>query len=614
MAKWRKQIRLGIIAVASFVLLVTVLPQVASGIGLGSLAGRLAASGCGSGAGSSGGSSSSCCSGSSGSSGDSSSTCGTGTGDVVGTVTVTGAPKNFAPPYLGAGACPDTGPTGQFCADPIYALSTDGSTYSLNLTSGTWRLDGFYEINAYGGAFLGPAQVVTVTADQPLDVDLSVPYARPAALSGRVKVTGVPSGIMVEQTSVLLCPPNAPVQSIACVNGYGGFPPGPRSGAYRITGLPPVTWIAYPSYCTEFGCATDTQGGQSVTLTPGRRTHLNLTIPFITPGNGLATGTVSITGAPAGFSAQLGLTACQTQSTGSSCQEAFVFSDGTANTFAMLLGTGTWEITGYYLAAPFGNTIPGPTQAITIQGGQTTTVNLAVPYQVLGTAAGSIKVLGLPPGVRPTSYTVTACPATVTPFTYFPTLSCVTEYSGPGGYLYGAANATRLGKAAPKKRKHLHQAGNRINSYNLPTLTPGQWVLTPSYQTGFGTFTAAQGTTVSIAAGGTTTTRLSVPYQTPSDGLVTGTVSVVGAPAGGFSSSVRACDEAPTSLCSGELDASVQSDGTYQLALPPGTWWVSGVVDVFGFGSTGSEAVSPPRQVTVAAGSHLVERFTVEAS
>ena len=98
-----------------------------------------------------------------------------------------------------------------------------------------------------------------------------------------------------------------------------------------------------------------------------------------------------------GFSAQLGLTVCQTQSTGSSCQEAFVFSDGTANTFAMLLGTGTWEITGYYLAAPFGNT-GGPTQAITIQGGQTTTVNLAAPYQVLGTAAGSIKVSGCRPG------------------------------------------------------------------------------------------------------------------------------------------------------------------------------------------------------------------------
>ena len=329
--------------------------------------------------------------------------------------------------------------------------------------SGTWRLDGFYEINAHGGAFLGLAQVVTVTADQPLDVDLSVPYARPAALSGTGQGDRGAERDHGRADLGAAVPAQRPrAVPIACVNGYGGFPPGPRSGAYRITGLPPVTWIAYPSYCTEFGCATDTQGGQSVTLTPGRRTHLNLTIPFITPGNGLATGTVSITGAPAGFSAQLGLTVCQTQSTGSSCQEAFVFGRHGQHLrhAARDRDVGDHRDT---LAAPFGNTIPGPTQAITIQGGQTTTVDLAVPYQVLGTAAGSIKVLGLPPGVRPTSYTVTACPATVTPFTYFPTLSCVTEYSGPGGYLYGAANATRLGKAAPKKRKHLHQAGNRIN-------------------------------------------------------------------------------------------------------------------------------------------------------
>ena len=214
MTTWRRRLRLRVIAVASFVLLVTVLPQVASGIGLGS-AGRP-------------------------------------TGRLgmwewrrqLGRLQQFVLLRQFRKlrrqlvdvwhrdrrrrrhgdrhrrpqelrvlPTPGPGACPDTGPTGQFCADPIYALSTDGSTYSLNLTSGTWRLDGFYEINAYRGAFLGPAQVVTVTADQPLDVDLSVPYARPAALSGRVQVTGVPSGITVEQTSVLLCPPNAPVQS-----------------------------------------------------------------------------------------------------------------------------------------------------------------------------------------------------------------------------------------------------------------------------------------------------------------------------------------------------------------------------------------------------------------
>ena len=41
MKRWKRQTRLGVIAVASFVLLVTVLPQLASGFGLGALANRL---------------------------------------------------------------------------------------------------------------------------------------------------------------------------------------------------------------------------------------------------------------------------------------------------------------------------------------------------------------------------------------------------------------------------------------------------------------------------------------------------------------------------------------------------------------------------------------------
>ena len=44
MKRWNQRVRLGVIAVASFVLLVTVLPQVASGLGLGPLANRLASS------------------------------------------------------------------------------------------------------------------------------------------------------------------------------------------------------------------------------------------------------------------------------------------------------------------------------------------------------------------------------------------------------------------------------------------------------------------------------------------------------------------------------------------------------------------------------------------
>jgi hypothetical protein len=55
MRRWQQRGRLGVVAAASFVLLVLVLPQVATGIGLGGLASRLADSAsCGSGSGSSG--------------------------------------------------------------------------------------------------------------------------------------------------------------------------------------------------------------------------------------------------------------------------------------------------------------------------------------------------------------------------------------------------------------------------------------------------------------------------------------------------------------------------------------------------------------------------------
>jgi hypothetical protein len=515
---------------------------------------------------------------------------------------------------VGVGACPASTGSGLICADPIYALATNG-TYSLTLSPGSWRVGGFYEINAYGGAFLGTSRTIDVAANQPIAADFTVPYAKPASLAGQVKVTGIPSGVTIEETSVLLCPPGAPfdgtVPSVACVNAYGGFAPS-TSGQYQITGLPPVTWIAYPSYCSTFSCETDAHAGRTVKLTAGRLTHLNLTMPFIVPGDGLAAGTISITGAPAGFSTELGLTACQTQSTGSSCQQEFVNSTGASSTFDLLLSVGTWQITGYYLAPVFANTIPGPTQSVTIKDGRTSSVDLAVPYQVLGTATGSIAIRGIPHQVHPTSTTVTGCPASVITFAYFPSLSCVTEYSGSGGATFGAADPTRLGRAAPKVRPSLRRTG--LNAYNLPTLTAGPWVLTPSYQTGFGTFTATSGTTVNIGAGRTTIKRLVMPYQEPTGAVLSGKVSVIGAPVGGFTSRVRACDAAPTGSCSGEVDAQVQSDGTYQLPLPPGSWWVSGVVDVFGAGTTGSESVSPPRQVTVVAGSHLLERFTVKVS
>jgi hypothetical protein len=97
-----KRVRLAVVGVASFVLLVTVLPQIASSIGLSSLANRLdAASSC-----SSSGSSSASASSSSSCSSSSSSSSGLLDGSLQGTVTVKGVPRNVKIKYIYVYACP----------------------------------------------------------------------------------------------------------------------------------------------------------------------------------------------------------------------------------------------------------------------------------------------------------------------------------------------------------------------------------------------------------------------------------------------------------------------------------------------------------------------------
>jgi hypothetical protein len=97
-----KRVRLAVVGVASFVLLVTVLPQIASSIGLSSLANRLDASvscSSGSSSGSSASSSSSCSS-----SGSSSS--GLLDGTLQGTVTVKAVPSGVKIRHIYVYACP----------------------------------------------------------------------------------------------------------------------------------------------------------------------------------------------------------------------------------------------------------------------------------------------------------------------------------------------------------------------------------------------------------------------------------------------------------------------------------------------------------------------------
>jgi hypothetical protein len=630
---------MAVIAAASFVLLVTVLPQIASGFGLTSLANRIVSSdSCvgSSGSGSSG-SSSTCCGSSSASSG-SSGQCAMGT--VSGTVTVTGAPKKFTPAFLGAGACPATSPPNQFCADPQYDLASNG-VYTLNLNPGTWRIVGFYENNAFGGAFLGPAHTVTVAGGDAVHLDLTVPYEKSASLHGTITVKNVPPFDPVFALQVLLCPSYAPYNgvtpSIACVTDGSSSTgstttttpletssskaitaptvtgDGTVSASYSVSGLPPVTWTAYPGYCAESGCGFNAKKGVTVNLTPGGSGTANVSTDFLLPGQALLTGTISVTGAPTGFADEVGVTACPLgQQSGPTACDSFYGLSG--NRYDMVLAAGQWSVKGFYVSEPYDNAVDGPSQTVTLTKRQTTNLFLSVPYQVPGTATGTITVKGLPAGVKVQSYTVLACPSSEPWNGGIPAPECVSEFSGAGGFGFGAADRGEAKSANPSANPPAGFSGaakTPINQYSLPTLTPGGWLLYAGYQTVFGSVSNMTGTPVTIASSKTKTRDLTVPYKQPAQGAATGVVTVIGAPGNGFESGVLACSGLPTAgSCPGEQETFSQQGGTYTMLLSPGTWWLEGFVDLYG-GPVENQSTSPAKKVVITPGNEVTKNFTV---
>lgn len=597
MKRW---MRLAIIGASSFVLLVTVLPQVASGLGLGSLATRLA--------------SSASCSGTLGSS-----QCGP-QGTLTGSVTITGAPSGFKTAEVGVGACPDTSNGALACANPSFVFSANKKTYSLDLGVGRWRVGGFYELRTFGGAFIGPSAVVTVTAKAKTTKSFTVPYQVPATISGTVQVTDAPSEFRVTQRSVILCPSYAP---------YGGFLPSiacvTESAPFDVAGLPPGRWTADPGFCTypvgnngdfqQYQCFTNTKASQSLTVSQGGLGTLNLTTPFLIPGYGMVAGAVSVTGAPKGFSDPVGVSACRNSV--ASCQ---TFEVSSGRLFELVLPVGTWHVSPFYLAAPFYNEIPGLTKTVKVTSGNGVVLDVSERYQVLGKAKGAVDVTGAPSQVSFESYTVLACPAS-SPWTggLIPT-ACVSEYSGSpgdgGGIVIGTSSA--LSKLPHPRAERLRPADSSApNSYRLPTLTPGAWLLYPGYQTVFATYVDPTATRVTIVSGSTTVQNLTVPYQSPTDGAVAGTLSVVGAPQNsGVQLEAEACSAPPTKTsCAGFRAAYSDQDGNYELMLPPGTWWIAGIAQAFSYdGESFNSSMSTPQEVVVQAGVETDEDFTVTIS
>ena len=190
----------------------------------------------------------------------------------------------------------------------------------------------------------------------------------------------------------------------------------------------------------------------------------------------------------------------------------------------------------------------------------------------------------------------------------------MSEYSGPGGFGYGAADRSGSKSANASTNPPAGYAGaakTPVNEYSLPTLTPGTWLLYAGYQTVLGSATNMTGTPVSIASNTTKTKNLTVAYKQPTQGAVTGTVTVVGAPSNAFEAGVFACSSLPTSgSCPGEVPAFAEQNGSYTLLLAPGTWWLEGFVDVFG-GPGADQSTSPAKKVVLTAGTEITKNFTV---
>jgi hypothetical protein len=284
--------------------------------------------------------------------------------------------------------------------------------------------------------------------------------------------------------------------------------------------------------------------------------------------------------------------------------------------YGLILAAGTWVVKGFYIASPYNNAVDGPAATVALASGHEVAKNLNVPYQVLGTATGTITISGLPAGVSITDYTVLACPKADPWSGGIAAPECVSEYSGPGGFGYGPADRNQIKTTHPAEKPPAGfngpaQAAANFNAYSLSTLTAGSWLLYPGYVDAFGSVVNHTATSVTIASAKTTTKNLTVAYVAPTRGAVVGKIYVIGAPSGGTTAGAQACTAAPSgTACQGEVDAYAGSGGSYTLLLAPGTWWVRGFVEVFSSGAI-SQSTSAPVKIVLAAGHEAKESFTV---
>jgi hypothetical protein len=405
-------------------------------------------------------------------------------GQITGNVTVATAPAGFGG-IVGILACPAAAATGSPCPSPQYTVSGSGGSYTLGLPAGTWQVTGFYELDYQSGAFLGPSRAVTVASGGTVRQNLSIRYQAPSSISGSVAITGVPTGVEVSDLDVTACPAWAPI--------VGGTPSpfcattsaAAGSDDYTIATLPQGSWLLYPGYYTEFG-PTIVTTPTTVSLPRNAAVTADLSAPYQTPTDALVEGTVTVTGAPAGFEGIPGVGACPlAKGPAKPCPNPqYTLTGSGGGSYQLTLAAGKWELAGFYELAPFAGQFLGALHDVSLTGGTIVTLNVTVPYKAPASVTATVTVTGVPVGVAIEDLIVLACPSS-TPYDGLTEPTECVEGGSPAG-----------------------------SPVTLDTLPPGRWLLYPGYVTSTTELVSTTPKRVKLVSGATTASKLTIAYGT----------------------------------------------------------------------------------------------------
>ncbi len=411
------------------------------------------------------------------------------TGQLTGNVVVRNAPAGFSG-EVGVVVCPATTATTAatashaLCPSPEYAFSGSGGSYTLALAAGTWQVYTFYDVGFQGGAYVGRARTVVVAPGATVRLNIAVPYQVPSTIAGTATVTSVPSGVSIDQVQVTACPSSTPLvddsPSPLCATDYLA----PGSDQYSIPTLYKGTWLVYVGYYTLFGL-TVASTPRTLVVKKATSSTVDLSVAYQTPTNAIVQGSVTVTGAPAGFSAASGVGGCpEVDGSPTLCADPLYTLAGPGDSYELLLPAGGWDLAGFYELAFYGGQFLSPVRTVDLAGGTIVTLNFTVPYTKPATITSTITVTGVPAGQVIEETMLLACPSDFPDTGQTQPIECVSGFSAPG------------------------------TPISIPTLPPGKWLLYPGYLTASDNeVTGSTATKVTLAAGRTKMKNLSIAYQ-----------------------------------------------------------------------------------------------------